>query len=98
MKLEFHERVPVEADEAVEWYENQSPHLGARFLAAYRVSVETILKRPRTFGYWRNSRRVRRMKMHRFPSDILFRILPGRIRILCVRHHKRHPSYGMHRR
>ncbi len=97
MKLELHKCVPAEVDEAVEWYEDQRPALGAEFLTAFKTHVAAILERPRTFGFWRGSRRVRRLKMRRFPYDILFWILPGRIRILSVRHVKRHPSCGARR-
>jgi hypothetical protein len=27
----------------------------------------------------------------------LFRVLPGRIRVIVIRHHKRRPSYGQRR-
>ena len=98
MNVRHHPSVAGEVTEAVRWYEERSSGLGDEFFESLQNHIAIIAKRPRSFGFWLNSRRVRRMKMHRFPFDILFRILPDRIRILCVRHHKRHPSYGMHRR
>jgi plasmid stabilization system protein ParE len=40
----------------------------------------------------------RRVNLSRFPYHFLFRTLPGRIRVIVVRHHKRHPACGRNRR
>ena len=32
--------------------------------------------------------------MKRFPNTIFYRIHPDRVRILSIRHDKRHPNYG----
>jgi plasmid stabilization system protein ParE len=38
------------------------------------------------------------VNLERFPFHFLYRIVDDRIRILAVRHHRRRPSLGMHRR
>jgi plasmid stabilization system protein ParE len=41
---------------------------------------------------------IRRVNLHRFPYHFLFREVGDQIRILVVRHHRRHSSVGAHRR
>jgi hypothetical protein len=42
---------------------------------------------------------IRRALMKRFPYVILFRIIgTSAIRITVVKHERRHPAYGIHRR
>ena len=41
---------------------------------------------------------LRRANLKRFPFHILYRIRPGYIRINVVKHHKRHPSFGLRRK
>jgi hypothetical protein len=38
------------------------------------------------------------VNLERFPFHFLYRIVDDRVRILVVRHHRRRPSLGMHRR
>jgi plasmid stabilization system protein ParE len=98
MKVGLHDKVPGEIREGMRWYDERSSGLGEEFFDSVRSAVDRIALRPRTYGFWQASRSVRRFPMERFPFDILFRILPGTIRILSVRHEKRHPSYGLHRK
>ncbi len=44
-------------------------------------------------------RGMRRCLVHRFPYAVLFRIVSeGTVRVLVIRHHRRHPSFGLGRR
>ena len=72
MKLDLHPKVPAEAEEAIFWYESQRSGLGNEFLTELRSAFALLLSRPGTFGFWQASTRVRRMKMQRFPYDILY--------------------------
>jgi plasmid stabilization system protein ParE len=41
---------------------------------------------------------IRRALLRRFPYSVLYRILDdGTVRILAIRHHKRHPDFGFER-
>ena len=40
---------------------------------------------------------LRRVNLDRFPYHFLFRIHGDTVRILVVRHHRRHPLYGRQR-
>jgi plasmid stabilization system protein ParE len=98
MKLTFHARVQREANEAVRWYEEQKHGLGDEFFTELLHALEHAAAKPEQFSFWLESATVRRVKLRRFPYDVLFEIRPGRVRVLCVRHEKRHPSFGLGRR
>ncbi|MBN8421398.1 MAG: type II toxin-antitoxin system RelE/ParE family toxin [Verrucomicrobia bacterium] len=97
MKLSYHRRVQAEVDEAVDWYEEQSAGLGEDFFAKFKDALALIEACPEGFSFWLASSSVRRVKLRRFPYDVLYEIRPGRVRVLCLRHEKRHPRYGVGR-
>ncbi|WP_395732067.1 type II toxin-antitoxin system RelE/ParE family toxin [Prosthecobacter sp.] len=94
MRLTYHRQVQAEANEAVDWYEEQSPGLGEDFFAKLKMALGQIEAHPEGFSFWLSSSSVRRVKLQRFPYDVLYEIRPGQIRVLCLRHEKRHPRYG----
>lgn len=97
MKLSFHPLVQREVNDAVRWYEDRSNGLGDDFFAKFSTTLAIILANPEANGFWLESKTVRRAKLKRFPFAALYEIRPGKVRVLCVRHDKRHPSYGMGR-
>lgn len=94
MKLSFHRRVQGEVDEAIEWHEEQSAGLGEDFYLKLQEGLALIQARPDSFAFWLSSKTIRRVKLKRFPYDVLYELRPGRVRVLCVRHEKRHPRFG----
>ena len=94
MKLSFHRLVQPEANEAARWYEDQKEGLGDDFFLKLTQALNQISENPQRFGFWLESQSVRRAKLKRFPYAILYEIRPGKVRILCVRHNKRHPAFG----
>ena len=97
MKLHYHRLVQREVNEAVGWYEGCRDGLGDDFFLKLKAALDAILANPESHGFWLSSKTVRRAKLKRFPYAVLYEIRPGKIRILCVRHDKRHPGYGMSR-
>lgn len=97
MKLSYHRRVQAEVDEAVDWYEEQSTGLGDDFFAKLKEALAQIEARPESFSFWLASKSIRRVKLARFPYDVLYEIRPEGVRVLCLRHEKRHPRYGVGR-
>ncbi len=97
MKLSFHRLVQGEVNEAVCWYNEQRECLGDDFFARLKEALDLISVRPESFGFWLGSNTIRRLQLKRFPYAVLFEIRPGKVRILCVRHEKRHPRYGQNR-
>jgi hypothetical protein len=45
-RVEFHPEAYIEAEEARFWYETNSPGLGAAFLDAVQMAVNSILDNP----------------------------------------------------
>ncbi len=97
MKLSFHRLVQCEVNEAIRWYDDCSVGLGDDFFVKLSTLLDTILANPLGHGFWLKSKTVRRAQLKRFPYAVLYEIRPGKVRILCVRHDKRHPRYGMGR-
>lgn len=98
MKLSFHHRVQSEVNEAARWYEEQRDGLGDDFFRHLTAAFDLIATRPEGFGFWLNSKTVRRIKLKRFPFAVLYEIRPEKVRVLCVRHDKRHPRFGLGRK
>ncbi|GJL63828.1 MAG: hypothetical protein NPIRA04_24820 [Nitrospirales bacterium] len=60
------------------------------------AAIDRILRNLRQYHII--ERDVRRCLVHRFPYSVYFRLLDTEtVRILVVRHHKRHPQVGLRR-
>jgi plasmid stabilization system protein ParE len=70
--------------------------LADEFYAELRRFMEYAVARPESFAV--RERDLRRVNLKRFPYHFLFRIADDTVRILVVRHHRRHPSFGAGRR
>ena len=81
----------------MEHYERvATPELANEFYGELRQFMAGAAARPESFSI--RERDIRRANLHRFPYHFLFRIVGDTVRILVVRHHRRHPSVGMERR
>ena len=96
MRLTYHRAVQTEVDDACEWYDARKDGLGDEFFQEVERQLETIAANPKAFPLATKERRKAHLK--RFPYTIYYRIHSDRVRILSVRHDKRHPSYGSSRR
>jgi len=80
---------------SAQYYEEQEPGLGARFMAAIKVAVRVAASSPRihreTVGGCRKCRVVR------FPYALIFREHNDEVQIIAVMHMKRRPSYWKER-
>ncbi len=92
MKLVYHPRVQSEVSEILRYYDRISTRLGDEFWAELTRLLEAVAAKPERFHF--ANRGLRRASMGRFPYHILFRIAVGRVRVIVVRHNKRHPAYG----
>lgn len=91
MRLSYHPAAEAELAEAARFYERKMPGLGARFRAEFDSAVVRILATP---DRWRILEKdIRRFLMRRFPYSILYRVEGEVVRILVVKHHRRHPDY-----
>ena len=97
MRLILHPKVHADVDAIMEYYERvASLELADDFYAELRRFMLEAAERPESFSV--RERDLRRVNLHRFPYHFLFRVVGNAVRVLVVRHHRRHPSLGIHRR
>lgn len=96
MRLRFHQKVFSDIDTIMEFYEQTAtPQLADEFYRELRVFFQKTVEQPERFAI--RERDIRRANLLRFPYHFLFRIVGGSVRVLVVRHNRRHPSFGIER-
>lgn len=97
MRITLHPGAERDVAEAAEFYEREaSPILAGRFIVEFRRVTRVLQENPGIGSPRANGRRSFPMQV--FPYVLIYRPLDGAIRILVVRHHRRHPSYGEFRK
>lgn len=97
MKVEYHAQTASDLNSAVAHYNERREGLGDALRAEVYAAIDRICLNPDQYRPMEGD--VRRCFVHRFPYSILFRKLSDdAVRILVIRHHRRHPGYGMRRR
>jgi plasmid stabilization system protein ParE len=97
--LEFHPAVQQDFNAAIAYYETASGlHLADRFEAEFRASLAAIKASPTRFPPYHQSPLFRRARLINFPYVVLFRTTPVAIRVTLLKHERRHPLHGLHRR
>ncbi len=95
MRLIYHPDAEAELIEAAQFYEQRVSTLGAQFLDAVDKAIRTIVHAPERSTFIDAD--VRRYLMPRFPYAIYYRVTADQIRILALKHHRRHPDYWRYR-
>ncbi len=95
MVASFHDLAKVELNEAAHYYDNESPGLGAAFLAEAERSVALLLQYPESSPVVRGT--VRQRLLRRFPYGLLYRVRGEQLRILAVMNLARRPAYWVGR-
>ena len=96
MRVEYHPAVERELEEIRDYYENRSPNLGWTFIDEFESQILRIAATPERWMIVDLD--IRRCLMARFPFVIYFRCVgTERIRILIVKHQRRHPKWGRDR-
>ncbi len=97
MRLEFHRQIASDISRIMDYYEDAAgPKLADDFYIELRSFFQKAAYSPE--AYELRERDLRRVNLERFPYHFLFRIVDDAVRILVVRHHRRQPSLGVHRR
>ena len=97
MLLDFHRQVASDISQIMDYYEDVAgEQLADEFYADLRSSFEKAGESPEAYNV--RERDIRRVNLENFPFHFLFRIVDEKVRILVVRHHRRPPSLGLHRR
>jgi plasmid stabilization system protein ParE len=97
MRIIHHPQIRADLDEIMRHYEVASGQkLADEFHAEFDELTLVAAEQPEAYAI--RERDVRRVNLRRFPYHFLFRITENAIRILVLRHHARHPSFGARRR
>src|SRR5437763_17201795 len=97
MRLEFHRQIVSDISRIMDYYEDVAGQpLANEFFAELLSFFRKAAQTPEAYSL--QERDLRRVNLDRFPYHFLFRIIDDRVRILVVRHNKRRPSRGVHRR
>jgi plasmid stabilization system protein ParE len=96
MVILFHPRVRKDIRDILTFYDEKSDSAGDRFLSEFDEALEKIKSMPSRFHPLDDKRS--RCDLAKFPYHIVFEIEQEFILITVVRHHKRHPSFGLRRK
>src|SRR5438045_3642937 len=97
MKLHYHALARKEVLDTTGYYARKRPELATEFLMELTTGIEAILARPYAFEQVRPG--IHRYLLERFPYGIYYRVPDANtVRILIVKHHSRHPGFGMRRK
>ena len=98
MALIFHRLVQKDLRTVLGYYEEEGGALLAdRFFEELDALVTAVAREPRRF-HPASIDGLRRANMANFPYHLLFRESPAGVRVLVLRHHRRHPNYGIARK
>lgn len=97
MRLEFHPLARSDISRIMGYYEEAGgAEIADEFYSELWSCLRKAVNSPE--GYAIRERDIRRVNLDRFPFHFLYRFVGERVRILTVRHHRRRPSLGTHRR
>ncbi len=96
-RVVFHPRVQSDMGDVLQYDREQGgDSLSERFFEMFLATVDRVRKNPQACHPV--SKGMRRVAIKGFPYHLLFRSSKAKIRILVLRHDKRHPSFGLSRR
>ena len=92
----FHRLVQRDMDGILRYYrEEASISVADRFFETFICFVERALANPK--GFHPAPEELHRANLPGFPYHFLYREMPHGIRVLVLRHDRRHPSFGLKR-
>lgn len=86
--MRFRPGVDTDLREASNWYEEQQPRWGEKFLDRVDEAFDRIELQPQLYGVVENG--VRRVSVEQFPYSVYYRIDDLEVLILAVVHDRRH--------
>ena len=89
MLVAFSALAEAEIDLAFDWYNDQSPRLGADFAAEFETLLDRLRANPLQFPAMRAN--IRRALFRRFPYSLLFRLEDDTVRVIACFHPRRDP-------
>ena len=97
VKLHFHRAVQTDLRLALDYFDREGGNkLGDSFFAEVQATKDRIAANPTRFGFFRDD--IRRARLRVFRYHFLFRIVRDEVRVLVLRHNRRHPEFELSRR
>ena len=87
----FHPDAVEEAQAARQWYLVRSQSAADSFLAELDLGIEAISQAPERWTLFKYG--TRRYLFHRFPFQLIYRVVDKRIQVVAVAHGRRRPGY-----
>ena len=95
----FNRLVQQDMNELCHYYREEAGEtLADRFFDVALLVIEKATANPRHFHPLENQPLLRRAPVEGFPYHFLYREIPEGIRVLVLRHDRRHWDYGIRRR
>jgi hypothetical protein len=66
--------------------------------AEFRISIAAVKAGPTRFPFYQKSDRHRRVRLKSFPFLVVYRESAAGVRVILLKHERRHPRFGMARR
>jgi toxin ParE2 len=95
MRIRFLEIAAIELDEAIRYYNCETPGLGDGFLTEVLKSLDMIARFPKSWHPC--SKRTRRCQTPRFPYGIIYQIRAEEILVIAIANLHRKPDYWKER-
>lgn len=95
MEINYHPLVKTDVLRILQYYQGISGRLANEFEEELRRAIGRAASNP--FRSHVVERGFRRVNLERFPYHILFEIKAETLRVMIVRHNKRHPDFGLSR-
>lgn len=95
MRVVYHPAAVEDLTEAAKFYDSHVSGLGTDFLEEVNHTVSRIANSPVRYATVRGN--IRRCMLRRFPYGVYYRETNDEIRILVIKHHSRHPDFGLDR-
>ena len=81
---------------ALDYYKREAGvEVANDFIDQLESKVAKILQSPESFHVV--TKDLRCANLNRFPYQIVYRVVKSTIRVVSIRHHKRHPDFGLDR-
>lgn len=96
MEVVFHPLVKRDLLEALAYYKGVSEGLAGEFDHEVRFILTQAIVNPLRFHLVDQG--FRRANLRRFPYHILYEVHAENLRVMHIRHNKRHPNYGSERK
>ncbi len=99
MNVDFHPLAVRDLLDAQKYYGEIDPALSKDFRHHLDLIVATLSESPFFYHPLSSRSRFRRANMKRFPFHLVYEVIApdSLIRVVVVRHDKRHPSHGLNR-